>query len=438
MRGSFYRGYLLAVLLVILAFNQVDRLALGLALQSIKVDLNLTDTQLGTLSGIAFTAFYVLMGVPIARWADRGNRVTIIAFTTVLWCVAVSLCGLATNFTQLLLIRIGVAVGEPGCIPCSHSLIADNFSRADRPRAVARFMLGFPIGVVIGNFTAGWLNQLYGWRMTFFLLGLPGLVLAIVARLTLKEPRIGAPTVQPDLGGATIDQMSLRTVCVKLWENTSFRHLLLCFAVTSFFGFGIAQWQSVYFIRQYGLKTGELGTLFAVLGVLTIPATYLGGELASRYATNNERLQLRATALLIAISGILSSFVFLSDSRYLSFGLMAVSALVGGMSSGPVFATIQTLVPSHMRAMSIAMIYFFANLIGMGFGPLATGFLSDLYRPWAGEESIRYALLTISPGYLWAGWHVWRASMTVMSDIEKAVGDRCSEVPTQAATITAV
>jgi predicted MFS family arabinose efflux permease len=183
MKESAYKNYLLAVLLVILAFNYVDRLALGLLLQDIKVDLDLSDTQLGLLSGIAFALFYSVMGIPIARWADRGNRVTIITITTGLWSAAVALCGVAGSFLHLLLIRIGVAVGEAGCIPPAHSLIADYFTRAERPRAVARYMLGTPLSFVIGYFLAGWLNELYGWRATFLLLGLPGLGLAALAWL---------------------------------------------------------------------------------------------------------------------------------------------------------------------------------------------------------------------------------------------------------------
>src|SRR5688500_10553590 len=169
MTESRYKQYLLAVLLVVLASNYMDRLALGLLLQDIKVDLALSDTQLGFLSGIAFALFYSVMGLPIARWADRGNRVAIITFTTVLWSAAVALCGVAGNFVQLLLIRMVVAVGEAGCIPPAHSLIADYFTRAERPRAVAIYMLGGQLSVV-GYFAAGWLNELYGWRVTFMLL----------------------------------------------------------------------------------------------------------------------------------------------------------------------------------------------------------------------------------------------------------------------------
>jgi MFS family permease len=431
MSARAYKSYLLTLLPLILAFNYVDRLALGLLLQDIKVDLHLSDTQLGLLTGIAFALFYSLLGIPIARWADRGNRVTIIAITTALWSAAVALCGAATNFVQLLLIRIGVGVGEAGCIPPAQSLIADYFGRAERPRAVARYMLGAPVSMVIGYFLAGWLNELYGWRMTFMLLGLPGLALAALAWSTLREPRretpgtgaareADSPTCQPG-GSMDVAQPTLREVCVTLWRNDAFRHLLYGFSVMSFFGYGISQWKAAFFIRSYGLQTGELGTWFAVIyGLGGILGTHLGGELASRHAAQDERLQLRAMALVYCGSAVIFASIFLSSNAHLAFALIALSAITGAATTGPLFATIQTLVPERMRAMSIAFIYLFANLIGMGLGPLAVGVLSDVFRSLAGDESLRYALLCLCPGYFWGAWHVWQGSKTVTRDLEAA------------------
>lgn len=427
-----YRSYLLTVLLVILAFNYVDRFALGLLLQDIKVDLALSDTQLGLLTGIAFALFYAVMGIPIARWADRGDRVKIIALTTALWSVAVSLCGLAGSFLQLMLIRIAVGVGEAGCIPPAHSLIADFFTRAERPRAVARYMLGAPLSIVIGFFLAGWLNELYGWRTTFILLGLPGLVLALLALFTLQEPRRKRASVDAakSAGPSTLLDMeevtatthpSLKEVCLTFWESRTFRHLLLCLAVVNFFGYGITQWKPSFFIRSFGLDTGTLGTWFSLIyGVGGFLGTYWGAELAARHAAHDERLQLKAMAVALGMFGIISACIYISTNVYLAFGFMALSIVGYNMTNGPLFAMVQSLVPDRMRAVSIAMIYLFANLIGMGFGPLAAGALSDAFRPWAGEESLRYALLVLSPGYLWAAWHLWRGSRTVTHDIGAA------------------
>lgn len=431
MRQTAYKHYLLLVLTVILAFNFLDRVALGLVLQDIKVDLHLSDTQLGFLSGIAFALFYSVMGIPIARWADRGNRVIIISLTATLWSVMVTLCGMAGSFAQLLLIRIGVGVGEAGCVPPAHSLIADYFPRAERPRAIAIYQLGTPLSFVVGYFLAGWLNELYGWRITFGLLGTPGLVLALLAWFTLREPRRAKSTNAAESGVASTLRPasqatmpspvapSLRDVCVTLWANATFRHLLFCLSVIYFAGYGILQWQPTFFVRTYGLQTGELGTWFAVsYGLGGMVGTYLGGEWASRHAAHNESLQLKTIAVAIAGSGILSIFIYLSPKPYLAFALMGVSSAVLNTVNGPLFATVQTLVPSQMRATAIGLIYLFANLIGMGLGPLAVGALSDAFRSWAEEESLRYALLILAPvGYFWGAWHSWMGGKNVTRDL---------------------
>lgn len=423
-----YKNYLLTILLLIFAFNVVDRFAMGVLLQDIKVDLALSDTQLGFMSGIAFALFYSIMGIPLARWVDRGNRVTIISITTALWSIMVALCGMAGTFTQLLLIRIGVGVGEAGCIPSAYSLMPDYFSRPERPRAAAVYSLGGSLGLVIGYFLAGWLNRFYGWRTTFLLLGLPGLVLAMLARLTLREPRCARPTPQiasetrAGLDAPVTTQPTLKEVCGALWANSTFRHLLFGFSVVYFFLYGILQWQPSFLTRSYGLTSGELGTWLAVIyGLSGFAGAYWGGEWASRYAGGNEPLQLKTAALVFAGMGIISPLIYLLRNHHLAFGVLGIVNLGIMALNGPVMATIQTLVPERMRAMSIALIFLFANLIGMGLGPLAVGVISDALRPWAGEESLRYALLIMAPGYLWAAWHFWHASRTVAQDLNATI-----------------
>ena len=414
-----YRRVMLALLLVIYAFNATDRLALGLLLQNIKLDLALTDTQLGFLSGLAFALFYSVMGIPIARWADRGNRVRIIALTAIVWSVMVATCGWARSFTQLLGARVGVAIGEAGCVPPAHSLIADNFDRAERPRAVAIYMLGSSIGVAIGYFFAGWINELYGWRATFWLLSWPGALFGLLAWRTLTEPRVGAAARKPST--CARGNPGLRELCRTLWANRTFRHLLICFSVISFFGYGIGQWQATFFIRSFGLQTGELGSwLGLIYGVGGMVGTWLGGEAAARYASNNERLQLRVMAVLVGSFGLVYCLVYLATNRYVALALLALSTLSISTIIGPLFATIQTLVPERMRAMAIALIYFFANLVGMGLGPLAAGALSDALNSWAGPESLRYSLLAFCPGYAWGAWHLWRAADSVAHDLATA------------------
>jgi MFS transporter, Spinster family, sphingosine-1-phosphate transporter len=420
--------YLLALLTVILIINYADRLIFGVVLQDIKVDLRLSDTQLGFLSGIAFALFYALMGIPIARWADRGNRVTIIALCTAIWSVAVSFCGAATNFLQLMLARMWVAAGEAGCYPPSLSLLADHFERAERPRAIARYMLGLPLALVFGYFAAGWLNEMYGWRATFVLFGLPGVLVAAVAALTLHDSRrvrelsAGAagrsePVSVPE--SATIAQPSVREVLAALSCNKAFRHLFISFSVWGFFGQGILQWQPAFFLRSHGMETGELGTWFAIVhGFGGLLGAYLGGEAATRLAAQDERLQLIAVAVAYCMLAVLGAGTYLASDRYVAFGILAIYAVISNAANGPIFATTQTLVHPRMRALAVALMYLFCNLIGLGLGPIAVGALSDLWRSTLGDEALRYALLAFCPGYFWCAWHFWRASRTVVHDLE--------------------
>jgi MFS family permease len=415
--GRAYRGYMLVVLLLLLAFNYVDRLAVGLLLQDIKRDLNLSDTELGVMTGIAFAIFYSTMGIPIARLADRGNRVRIISVTAFLWGAAVAACGFVSSFAQMLAARVFVAVGEAGAVPPAHSLIADYYDRAERPRAVAIYMLGSPISVVIGYFLAGWLNEAYGWRTTFVILGAAGLPLALLAGLTLREPRRErvTDTMAPAAGS------DFRGVCAYLWSRPTFRHLLLFSCIVNFFGLGIMQWQPAFFMRSYGLGTAELGLwLSLIYGAGGLLGTWLGGEFASRFGARNEPAQFAAMALLYSSFGAISALVYYVHNLPLAFALLGIATVGGSMAIGPLFANIQTLVPERMRATTLAIIFLFSNLIGIGLGPLAAGMISDALRPTLGDESLRWALLVLCPGYLWGGWHLWRARRTVLTDLAAA------------------
>jgi MFS family permease len=434
MKDSAYRKYLLTLLLLLSACNSADRLVLGLVLDDIKLDLQVTDAELGALTGMAFALFYSIVGIPLSRWADRGDRVVLISLTTALWSAAMALCGFVQTLTQLLAIRICVAVGEAGCLPSAISLIADYFTRAQRPRSVAIYLQGGALSLVLAYLVGGWLNEAYGWRRTFMLLGLPGLCLAVVAWITLREPRrarkaahgasrgagaSGAAPAQPP--GPTVPNADFREVCRTLWRLRTFRHLVTFSCVSTFFNVGIAQWQPTFFLRHYGLKTGALGTAIAlVYGAGTMAGTYLGGDWASRHAANNERLQFKMMALAYAAVGISAAFIYLSNNLYWALGWVAVWSAAGTVAGAPVYATIQTIVPAGMRATSITIMMLCTNLIGLGLGPLAAGALSDAFRPWAQGESLRYVSLALSPGYLWAAWYLWRAGHTVMADLRSS------------------
>lgn len=403
---------------MILAFTYVDRLALGLVLQQIKVQFSVSDTELGILTGIAFALFYSVMGIPIARWADKGDRRLIISITTLAWAFSVSLCGLVSNAIQLLLARILVAVGEAGSIPTSLSLISDHFDRAHRPRAVGIYMMGGPLSVLIGYFLAGWLDQLYGWKTMFEVLAAPGVILSGAAWYTLREPRKQRCAENTDSANTSSGIQGMGHVFRSLCGNHTFRHLLMGISVTYFFGVGLGAWLPTFFIRSYGLSAGEVGTsLGLIFGVIGMAGTFFGGHLASRRAAKDERRQLIGMSLAYCLYGLVFSGVYITHNIYAALGLLGVGTLGSYATLGPLFATIQTLVPERMRATAMALVYLFANLIGMGLGPVAVGALSDTLRPMLGQDSLRYSLMVMSPGYLWAAWHLRQASSSVLPDL---------------------
>lgn len=416
-----YRYYLLAVFALIMALNYADRLSLGIALQNIKLDLSLSDTQLGLITGLAFSTLYAILGVPIARWADRGNRVDIISLATLVWSVMVALTGWVSGFMQLLAVRVGVGIGDAGTSPTANSLIPDYFSRAERPRAAALFSLSVPAMMIFGYLVSGWLTQYLGWRRMFAVIGLPGLGLTLLAKFTLTEPRLRATA-----GASVIPVSSTQsTAAPRMWEvlmtlraTTTFRHLLLCYAIMAFYGAGTLQWLPVFFIRSFGMKTGELGSwLTLATAPLSLVTTYAGGALASRYAARNERFQFEVIAGVCILIGADHALTYLSPNRYwalLFVGLGTVTYMI----NGPLLAAFQTLLPPQMRATGIAIVYLFTGLIGAGLGPLAAGALSDVLQPAFGQQSLRYALVALTPLCLWGACHMWIASRTVTADLD--------------------
>lgn len=254
MQPAYSNSHTIYLLTLSLAINYVDRMALGGTLEDVKTDLRLCDTEFGLLSGIAFSVLYAVRGIPIASRADRANRITIIAITKALWSVATALCGMATNVLQMLVIRIGIALGHAGCIPTVNSLITDTFTRAERPRAVARYMLGGPLSLCLDSLLAGWLMKFFGWRMTFLVISVPGFLVVVLARGTLREPRAANLATCPIHDQ---DQPGFEVALVTLWKSVTYRHHLLCHSVWYFFGFGLLQWQLAFFIRSHGLTKGD-------------------------------------------------------------------------------------------------------------------------------------------------------------------------------------
>lgn len=419
-----YPSYLVLLLATILALNNLDGTALGLVLPAIKGALHLTDTELGVLTGIAFSLFYSTIGIPIGRWADSGDRVAIIALTTALWGVMVMMVGAARSFAQLLIIRIGVAIGEAGCVPAAYSLIGDYFPREERPHAIAKYLLGACVSAVVGNLAAGWLSANYGWRAMFVCLGAPSVVIAPLAWWTLSEPR-RAGGRRRAASTLNVESPKIGRVIRILWQNRTFRFLLATCCVNAIFGGGFAVWQASFFVRSYGLSTEEIGVYFAVIyGIGGIIGTYGGGYLASRYAPNNEHLQLRLLGLLNGGFAVASAFIYLSTRPATSMTLLAIAVVGVALENGPVYAALQTVIPERTRAISISVIYLLANLLGTGLGPLLVGSLSDALHPLLGTEALRYALLAMCPGFVVGGWLLWQSAKSVAADAAQAAAER--------------
>lgn len=412
------RGYVLSLLAVVYVFNFADRTILSILLQPIKEELVLSDTQLGLLSGIAFALFYVTLGVPIARLADQYNRVNIISASVFLWSLMTVLCGFAANFVLLLLARIGVGVGEAGCTPPAHSLLSDYFSAEKRSEALGIYSLGLPVGSFLGLLVGGWAAELYGWRVAFMLVGAPGIMLAIIVKMTVREP------VRGHADGISTDQEPpppIHDVLNFLWSNRTFRQITLGTSLLAFASFATASWIPPFLIRSHGMGLGELGTWLALLTVAGgVTGALGGGFIGGKLARHDPRwyVYLPAIAQIVAVPFMIAGL--LVSNVYLALALWFLPTVAIYTYVGPVMALLQRLVYVRMRAISVAVFFFFTNLIGMGAGPLVIGFISDHTQQYFGDESLRYSLMLGSVFMIWSCLHFSLASKPLTNDLDPA------------------
>lgn len=437
--GRAYRNYLVGWLTALYTFNFMDLVAFFMAVQSIKSSLHLSDAALGLVGGLAYSSFYSIFGVGIGRWADIGNRIAVLSVTRVVWAVFVMLTARTHSFWQLFIVRMGVAAGESGCIPPAYSLIGDHFPRSERPRALGILFLGIPLAMVLGYFGAGWLIQRDGWRAMFTLMGLPGFALAAITWATLREPRKRRYGQAARSRGHLDDDMAARVKsaagALPLWQTTkrlhaiaTYRYMLFALVVSLFFTTGLQQWESAFFMRTYGMKADVLGEWLALAyGIPGVVGSFLGGVLASRCAGGNERVQLLWVSVLFCSMSLIFPFVFLTHDVLVAFALTAVFSFASAIMNAPMIAPIQAVVPPRTRALSFVILYLFGSLVGSALGPLVTGALSDALRDRFGTDSLRYALVLMSPWFFFCGWFAWRASKTVDADIEAVRQEEVTE-----------
>ena len=413
-----YRRYVLGLLLVVYVVNFIDRSIVNILLQPIKEEFHPSDTALGFLSGVAFAVFYATLGIPIARWADRGVRRDIIALALFLWSGMTALCGLARTFPQLVMARIGVGIGEAGCSPPAHSILSDYYPPEQRGRAFATYALGIPIGTAFGFLLGGWMTQELGWRYAFLLVGLPGLALAAVVKLTLREPPRGHSEGRLREAAAA---PTAREVARTMWRLGSFRHLAIAATLHAFVGYGVATWNAPFLARSHGMSPGEIGTWLALVGIVGGGlGTYLGGVFSDRLGRRDARWSLWVPGISTLLAVPFSIAFYLSPDARTALAFAAIPVFFGAMYLGPTFSITQALAPLRMRAVASAFLLFLLNLIGLGLGPQAVGILSDGLAPRYEEESLRSALVVMVSVNFWSGLHYFLGARTLRADLAGA------------------
>jgi MFS family permease len=421
-----YRNYALGILFVGYVVNFVDRSILAILLEPIKMELDLNDTQLGLLGGLAFALFYTTLGIPIAALADRWSRVKILSIAMVVWSGMTALCGFAQSFALLLLARIGVGVGEAGASPPSHSLISDYFPIETRATALSIYALGIPFGSMVGNFVGGWGAEAIGWRYTFVLVGVPGILVALFIWLTLKEPPRGMADAakRAAAGGPSgaDDQPApnVKKVLSLLWERVAFRHLAFAAGLHAFVGYGAGTWNAPFLIRSHEMPISEVGSWLALISGIGAIGTFLGGYLGDKLSErfNDRRWYMWVGGLSTIIMVPFQFVAYLYGAIWAVIPSLMVVSILGGMYLGPSFAMTQALVTLRMRAVASAILLFALNLIGMGMGPYLVGIASDLLEPQFGIQSLRYALCLAVLVNAWAAIHYFLGARSLRQDLE--------------------
>ncbi|WP_374468945.1 spinster family MFS transporter [Phenylobacterium sp.] len=389
-----YTRYAMWLLLGIYVINFLDRQVINILAEPIKEDLKLADWQLGLMSGLAFAVFYTFLGIPLARLAERKNRAIIIGSSVAVWSGFTALCATAGNFTQLVLYRIGVGVGEAGCTPPAHSLIVDYVPKEKRASALAFYSMGTPIGSLLGLIMGGMIADAYGWRTAFLIAGVPGLIFAALAIFTLKEPR---RLMAQHAAQVTANMASFGDTVRYLAKRNTFWFIAFAAAIKAFIGYGHAPFTASFFLRNHsaeiaqladfwgnvlGIELGPIGFIGLALGVISGAAGTLGAWLGGVIADKYGKTDLRAYMVTPAIASLITIPVYITavtiDSAAIALLILAVNAFLGTLWYGPVYGTGQSVVPPHMRATAAALLLFIINLIGLGLGPLAVGVLSDL------------------------------------------------------------
>jgi predicted MFS family arabinose efflux permease len=409
------RWLFLAILFLAGTSSSVDRVVISVLLEPIKQEFHISDTQLGLLSGLSFALLYSVLGLPIARFADRGNRKLLIAGAITVWSGMTMLCAMAGSFWQLLLARIGVGVGEAGATPPAQSLIVDYFPAAQRARAIGIFATSGTAGYLIGLTIGSQLVTAHGWRLTLVAFGLPGLLIAALIMIVLVEPRQVDPIAAARAGSGEPLGTSIRALAAK----PSFVRLLIGFTIYHFAAYGALVFVPSYLIRVIGSPIADAGPVYGLTSALAVLVGSLaGGALCDVLAARDRRWIAWFPALGFGLAVIPNVLMFMIDDLNLFLVVSTIGGILLYAALPAAFTAIHAVCGSARRATAIAIILFFGNLLGFGLGPVITGALSDHFSAIEGPAGLRYALMIVMAMLLPTAALMFSAGRRIVGDIE--------------------
>lgn len=447
-----YRNYVLFILFVVYGLSYVDRQILSNLIEPIRKEYGFTDFQMGMLSGTAFAIFYATLGIPIARFADRHSRVNIIAMSLVVWSAFTALTGKAHGFWQLFTARVGVGIGEAGCNPSAYSIISDYFPLKKRSTAQSIYSTGVYLGQFLGFVVAGYVAHEYGWRAAFYVVGIPGIAVAIILKMTLREPPRG---FSEPAGYVPAPPPKTMDVLHKLASLQSFRNLSFASGLHALVAYGLNNYYAAFLMRSHGMEIKETSNALAIITLTGgIVGTFLGGKLSDFFAQRNggdPRYQMWVPGIALLINIPVWLAALLVPDKYIVMVLMVPAIALGATYLGPSISATHQLVGVRERAVSGALLLFVLNIIGIGLGPILSGFISDVFalclqndvcsmnpvgNLWgaftakfegvkitselAKADGLKYALCVMSVANLWSAYHYLRAAKTLRQDIARS------------------
>ena len=411
-----YKRFALAMLTAVYALNFIDRQILVILQEPIKAEMGLSDAQLGLLSGFAFAVVYVTAGIPIAYWADRGNRRNIVSLAVVVWSGMTAVSGFAQNFGQLLMARVGVGLGEAGGSPPAHSMISDYYPPEQRATALSIYSTGIYAGILLGFLFGGIIADAFGWRTAFLVVGLPGVLFGLILRFTLKEPQRG----RWEYVSSTAEKPGLRETFTLLRDRPSFWYMALGSAFVAYVTYGNGNFIPSFLIRNHQMGLAEVGTALALVsGLSGAIGTFAGGYLADKFGGTDRRWYVWIPLLGVVLAYLPYNYVLVADNTTVALTILFFASILTSFFLGPCIAMSHALVAPGMRALISAILFFVINMIGLGMGPFFTGLISDGLVATQGEDSLRYAMLTTTQALLLAAVMFALAAKHLRADLAK-------------------